>query len=98
MGEWIRVMVDGQEHLIARAQVVEVVFATEPATAPDDSGGSYPVEGPGQPVARIVTTATEGGRPHVVEVRGAAADRLHAELHPPPPGIGFAFGGRAGKE
>ncbi len=89
MGEWIRVTVAGQEHLIARAQVVEVVFATEPATEHDDGG---------QPVARIITTATDGGRPHVVEVRGAEADRLRAELHPPPPGIGFAFGGRTGKE
>ena len=89
MGEWIRITVDGQEQLIARAQVVEVVFSTEPTTAHDNSG---------QPVARIVTTAMGGSRPHVVEVRGAAADRLHAELHPPPPGIGFAFGGRAGKE
>ena len=75
----------GQEHHIARAHVVDIVFRTEEGAATGAQGGSWQSyraadAGDARFMARIVTLAGGADGPYTVEVYGDAARWLREAL------------------
>jgi hypothetical protein len=99
-GEFLMVTSGEQEHHLARAHVVDIVFLAQEATSSGRQGGTWQSDDAGAGiqaarfVARIVTLAPGRDGPYTVEVYDDEARRLRDAL-----GMGEAgWGGRWGDE